>query len=169
MFTRENVGQLRHNLQHIPHNSGIYQWWFLEADAKRLLEPMLTVTDESKIKKESIHNQSYWLMYFGIANKSLNQRAKWHICQHHSVSAVKSGYLSTLRATLSALLQKAQSQTEQEVNEILDRCYWEWQLAENPKKMEREALLQGYFPLNIQGNTKIDQKRLKELRKEYKK
>lgn len=169
MFIRENVYQLRLNLQHIPHNSRVYQWWFLEADAKRLLEPMQSTIDESKIKKESIHNQSYWLMYFGIANKSLNQRAKWHIYQHHSVSAVKSGYLSTLRATLSALLQKPQSQTEQEVNEILDRCYWEWQLDENPKKTEREALSQGYFPLNIQGNKELDQTILKELRKEYKK
>lgn len=167
--TPNNVSRLRNNLRCIPNHAGVYQWWFLESDAEKLLEPIQSVIDKNQIKKEIIHGQSYWLMYFGIANKNLNQRIKWHICQCHSVSSVKSGYLSTLRASISALLQKEQTQSEQDVNHILDRCYLAWQLDENPKETEKNVLTQGYFPLNIQGNKKINQKILKQLRKSFKK
>lgn len=132
--------------------------------------------DESeidKIQKRDIEGEEYWALYFGISNDMLG-RAKWHILQKHSVSAVKHGTLSTLRQSLSALLDIDMSFSEADVNMFMDNnCYWEWEYTDNSKIEETNALRSNdkCYPLNIQENLTVGKdiiKKLKRIRKEHK-
>ena len=102
-------------------------------------------------------------------------RAKWHILQKHSVSAVKHGTLSTLRQSLSALLDIDMSFSEEDINMFMDNnCYWEWEYTDNSKIEETNALRSNdkCYPLNIQDNLTVGKdiiKNLKRIRKEHKK
>jgi hypothetical protein len=85
-------------------------------------------------------------------------RAKWHILQKHSVSAVKYGTLSTLRQSLSALLDIDMSFSEEDINMFMDNnCYWEWEYTDNSKIEETNALRSNdkCYPLNIQENLTV--------------
>ena len=87
----------------------------------------LKYVDNKSIDKDDINGEQYWCLYLGIS-KNLRQRIRWHVAQKHTQSAVNSGYLSTLRKTISALLdsKKNPMKTEQAVNKVLDECYWDW-------------------------------------------
>ena len=107
-----------------------------------------------KIQKRDIDGEEYWALYFGISNDMLG-RAKWHILQKHSKSAVKYGTLSTLRQSLSALLDIDMSFSEEDVNMFMDNnCYWEWEYTDNAKEEEKNELHSDdkCYPLNIQEN-----------------
>lgn len=137
----------------VSHAEGVYRWWFTEQDAKCLLVPFGNILDWKKIKTHRFEGQIYYALYVGISN-DLHQRIKWHSKQKHSPSAVKSGYLSTLRRTISGLIGKDCSQSEKDVSDILERCYWEWDEMNNSEVWEKNELNQQryYYPLNIQGN-----------------
>ena len=151
---------------------GVYCWWFKQCAAFELLKAFPEF-DRDKLQSRQIDGETYLALYFGIS-KNLKERIEWHVSQHHSLSAVKSGYLSTLRQTLSAVLHKDMSISKQSVNRLMDdNCYWEWECTDSEndaKEREKAELTQSIYcyPLNIQGNKTISKeclKALKELRK----
>ncbi len=176
-YNRIAVKELRLQLSHrdcnVTTGPGVYRWWFPKTMALQLLKPLKGV-DNSRILKEKIGGKEYWCLYFGIS-KDLRQRAKWHTMQKHSASAVKSGFLSTLRRTITALLGIDASKSEQQVNDVMDLAYWDWCATpthDEAKLIETKTLAAGYFPLNVQENKGVDPsvvQQLKQLRKAYKK
>lgn len=158
--------------------SGVYRWWFREEDAKHLLNQLPNVEIERILKhKFNGDDNCYWALYFGIS-KNLKQRIVWHICQAHTTSAVKSGFLSTLRQTISALLNKDMTRSQADVNNLMeDSCYWEWDYTESEAeaiKIETMELSQNQYiyPLNLAKNKTVSKKHLKcleILRKNYRK
>ena len=157
----------------IPQEPGIYRWWFPQETARKLLSSIHGI-EINRICKEVIQGEEYWCLYFGIA-KDLRQRIRWHACQKHTASAVKHGILSTLRQSISALLQLDQTTSTDKVSELLERCYWDWLSTaskEDAKIIEKREISKGYFPINIQENKSVDPTvltQLKSLRKEHKK
>lgn len=154
---------------------GVYRWWFKESCINNILSSLPLTTDEiNKIQKDVINGETYYALYFGIS-KDMFGRAKWHIVQKHTQSSVNHGALSTLRQTLSALLNKDMSAAESCVNQFMDNnCYWEWEYDNNPKSKEIAELTSKYvcYPLNIKENKTVNKdvlNGLKKLRKEYKK
>ena len=152
---------------------GIYTWWFRESCVDDLLAPLQGI-DKDKIQTDTIDGAKYYALYFGIAN-SCRQRARWHMAQHHSDSSVRSGSLSTLRQTLSALLRRDMTKAEDAVNKFIrTNCYWQWEYTLNRKQaedIERGELSTHYYPLNIQGNKVVPSEitgNLSYLRRKYK-
>ena len=157
----------------IPKEPGIYRWWFPKETAQQLLSSIHGI-ETNRICKEVIQGEEYWCLYFGIA-KDLRQRIRWHACQKHTASAVEHGILSTLRQSISALLQLDQTMSTDKVSELLERCYWDWLSTaskEDAKIIEKREISKGYFPINIQENKSVAPTvlaQLKSLRKEHKK
>ena len=154
---------------------GVYRWWFKAKAAQTLLENLPLIQEElAKIQTRDIDGEEYWCLYFGISKDMLG-RAKWHITQKHSQSAVKHGTLSTLRNTLGALLGEDMSKSRDKVNEFMDdNCYWEWDYSKTPKAVENAELssVDKCYPLNIQENktvSNIVRKEITALRKLHKK
>ena len=161
------------NFEKVETCPGVYTWWFRSSCVNRLLMPLGTI-EKKRIQPQVIDGEEYCALYFGIA-KSCRQRARWHMAQHHSDSSVRSGYLSTLRQTLSALLGKDMTKAEQDVNDFIGKnCYWQWEYTatrEEAEKIEHDELSKNYYPLNIQGNKVVPPDiigTLKGLRKKYK-
>lgn len=171
----ESVKTLRdERFASVEKKSGVYTWWFKKSCLIGLLKELPNI-NISKLQHKKIDNTDYYALYFGIA-KNCRERASWHISQHHSVSFVRSGYLSTLRQTLSALLGKNMTEAEETVNSFIDEnCFWEWQYTtsrEEAHVIEAEELKKNLYPLNIQGNKMAPREiscALSALRKKYKK
>ena len=181
MDNLDKVSELRKSLENRTcvikrKKSGVYCWWFKHEKAQALLMKLPLTPDElSKIQRREIGGKEYWALYFGISKDMLG-RAKWHITQKHSASAVKYGTISTLRNTLGALLGIDMSKSEKDVNDLIDEsCYWEWEYAIDYKDREANELSskdKKCYPLNIQENETVSEAVLTELRKlrrEYKK
>lgn len=158
----------------VPTVPGCYCFWFDKQGMQKILKPLESVCTR-KLQKKVIDGKDCYALYFGIA-KNLKDRAKWHICQHHSMSSVKSGYLSTLRQTLSALLRLNMSVSEKSVNTFLDEhCYFEYfgkKTLDESRACEENELCKNYYPLNIQHNKCVEKQTinsLKHIRKEYRK
>ena len=173
----EKVSVLKQQIQQkscsVPKSPGVYRWWFTEEDTQLLMKPFGNNLCWHRIDQRKIDGNTYYALYVGIS-KDLLGRIKWHATQKHSASAVKSGYLSTLRQSVSALLGKDQSKSEKCVSAILEQCYWEWEVMQNPEVWERNELQQPdyYYPINLQHNQSFPkqlQDVLSKLRKCYKK
>lgn len=81
---------------------GTYRWWFHESCLKDL---GLSENGSYVLKSGMINGEKYYALYFGIAVKeTIRERFNWHINQSHSYSNIRSGTISTLRHSLSALL-----------------------------------------------------------------
>lgn len=167
--------RIKENLKRISDKPGYYKWWAKKEDVEMLLEKLdvdMTFEDiESDIEKKDM---DLYCIYIGIAEReSIRNRLDWHVNQGHKFSAIKSGYLSTLRQSLSSLL--SQNQKDEEVtNQFIDNLYIEYfEVAEEDKKelrkIEKEAMERHLYILNIQGNhhSKVGEikKKLKELRR----
>ncbi len=174
LCSTDTVKNLRDTVaQKVTMQPGVYRWWF-KADAARKLLAQLPAIDYGKISKCFYEEEEYFALYFGIA-KNLQERLNWHIRQHHTLSSVKSGYLSTLRQSLSALLCEDMSKAEQYINKFIDNnCVVEWEDTTNRQQaeaIERNELSDAScccYPLNIQDNLAVPKcaiQRLKELRK----
>lgn len=154
----------------------VYQWWF-PSIPEILRDPTWDI-EIDRIDKKEIENQTYYLMYVGIGSHC-QQRLSWHIVQRHTLSNVRSGYLSTLRQTLCAILKLDMTTpiAQQKVDELMDKCYVEWNLypgksKEDIEDIESELLKKGYYPLNIDKNENLPKqwiRELKKLRKKHKK
>ena len=161
------------NFEKVEACPGIYTWWFQESCVDKLLE-QLGAVEKKRIQQCTIGGSKYYALYFGIA-KSCRQRARWHMAQRHTQSSVQSGYLSTLRQTLSALLGYDMTKAEKKVNDFIgENCYWQWEYTatrEEAEDREQHELRTNYYPLNIQGNKVVPPDiigTLKGLRKKYK-
>lgn len=156
----------------IPQSPGVYCWWFEEEGAKALLKALPGV-DLSKIQSRMVDNKRWLALYFGIS-KDLRRRICWHMTQHHSLSSVNSGYISTLRLSLSALLGLPATEAEEAVNSFMDQyCVIDYKPVENMDEaelIEKKELSTKLYPLNITNNRFVDHSittALKKLRKEY--
>lgn len=155
---------------------GWYRWWCTKEAAIPLLSLIGIRKTEPQLLRKEIDGRDYIAIYFGIS-KDLNGRIKWHICQNHTAGSVRSGFLSTLRQSLSALLNNDMSKSQQLVNNFIDdNCYLEYENtlthkdAENIEKTELSQ--EYYYPLNIAGAKSTPQyvkDNLKKLRKTHKK
>lgn len=174
---RKNIGNKTSQIQAKP---GVYRWWFKSSIAKTIIAKLGNVYDIKNLQHKNIEGEDYVALYFGIAGgkTGLLGRVKWHISQHHTVSAAESGFLSTLRQTLCAIggYNMSDSKGEAWVNKIMDdNCWWEWDYTQNDKiaeDMETSELSSRLYPLNIEKNVLADKnamKTLKELREKYRK
>ena len=151
---------------------GFYKWYFKTSIANDLMKRLPRV-DYNKLQHKTINNEDYVLLYVGIA-KSLRERAKWHMAQKHTLSSIKSGTISTLRHTLSALNAKYLCDSEDFINNFMEEnCYWEYMetlTKDDAHEIEVRELNINYYPLNIQENRVVEKENLvtlKALRKEY--
>ncbi|MBR4561461.1 MAG: hypothetical protein IKO23_06060 [Bacteroidales bacterium] len=169
----KSIKELRNDLSCVEKKPGCYIWWF-DKNGKDMLLKSLPDFNISSIPRKG----NYYALYYGIA-KDCRQRINWHINQKHSFSAVKSGYLSTLRQTLSALLGKDMTCSEKDVNDFMDtHCCWSWEYtpsretAEDIESVELSTQSKNCYPLNIQKNKTVSHdviQKLTELRKKHKK
>ena len=115
-----------------------------------------------------------YCIYIGIAEReSIRNRLNWHVNQDHKPSAIKSGYLSTLRQSLSSIL--SQNQKDEEVtNQFIDKLYIEYFEVDEEtegklREIEKEEMEKHLYILNIQGNhhPKVGEikKKLRKIRK----
>ena len=180
MKNRESVATLRRMIEckqsPFENRAGVYRWWFKEDAAMQLLGQLPPVNTE-RIAKRLIDGNFYWALYFGISG-NLRQRAAWHINQKHTPSAVKSGYLSTLRQVISALLNEDMTKSQDSVNKLMDtNCYLEWDYTSTKKEaeeLETNDLSQSLciYALNRTKNKTVSKEHLKcltELRSKYRK
>lgn len=168
--------RIKENLKRISDKPGYYKWWAKKEDVEILLEKLdvdITFEDiESDIEKKE--DMDLYCIYIGIAEKeSIRNRLNWHVNQGHKQSAIKSGYLSTLRQSLSSLLSQNQKD-EEATNQFIDNLYIEYfEVAGEDKKelreIEKKEMGKHLYILNIHGNrhSKVGEikKKLKELRK----
>lgn len=176
------VSKIRSSKDEIEKDVGIYCWWFKDDCVEVLLKSLSKDLDWSRLASQSfqhkiIDNIKYTALYVGIAagKDGILGRFKWHIGQKHTVSNVTKGYLSTLRRTLSALLNfkllknntEVNNNSQEKLNTFIDKnCMLEWNYYPKQSKkdlaaIEDEIINSGYYPLNIQGNKQTS----KELRK----
>jgi hypothetical protein len=97
-------------LSKIPPEKGLY-FWFIKPET---LESLFKMNSNITYNIEYNGNK-YALAYIGSAGtgkkkqSNLNERLKWHLCQQHTESNVRSGILSTLRTGISAMLSDRKS------------------------------------------------------------
>lgn len=164
----------QNNFATIPKQSGVYILWMMEKQAVQLLNQLPKVQIE-KIQRQELDGESYLAVYTGIATKDLRGRAKWHLLPSvkHTQKSVASGYLSTLRQSLSALLGIGMTHSTAAVNALLDEyCYFAWEDEADFSAFETNELTTKYYPINIQNNKVVEKETiaaLKALRKQFKK
>ena len=116
---------------------GWYKWWALKEVLEKLLNSKYIKNEHLSyllphLTNKKIRGVDYYYIYVGIAVKeSIRDRLNWHINQHHTISSVKSGILSTLRQTISSLVAGNQFD-EKTTNRLIDSLFVE------------------YFPINLE-------------------
>ena len=174
MSGRHQLSELRDsNWNTIPETPGFYTWYFEPKIAKGLLKTLNLKAESLDLKTA---DNGYLALYCGIA-KDLKQRVDWHASQSLNFSALKSGFLSTLRFTLLALTNSPYNhpRTESKLNRLLDSCLFQWQATKSKKDaeaVEQTTLQRGCYPLNLQNNRRPElsesKRMLSRLRTEYK-
>lgn len=156
---------------------GFYRWWFKKETAESLIKNMgKWLTEKDKFLMQNFDGDAYIALYFGIS-KDMRTRIKWHSSDKHKPSSVSTGFISTLRQTLSALLEIPMTESEDAINNFLDNnCIWEWSYTdthEMARQVELNTLSPNssyYYPLNVESNHTVHKDALKWLklqRKEY--
>lgn len=170
------------NLCGIPNDKpGYYKWWAKEEDVIVLFKKLDFEFLKYKDYLEKIDN--WYCIYVGVAIKeSIRARINWHINDKHNESAVRSGYLSTFRKSISSVIAKNQYDKET-TNDFIDKLkveYFEVDLTIKSneatteiEKREKELINKYLRLLNIKGNhhkkASDIKKKLISLRKEAKK
>jgi len=172
--------RLKEHLIKIPNNKpGWYRWWCPETELKRLLNSKYISKKYlekimSHLTKKEIKGRTYYYVYVGVAiNESIRDRLNWHVNQHHSKSSVESGFLSTLRQSLSSLVAGNQYD-EIATNNFIDKLIIEYtsiNLSIHSKEakyeietIEKNEINSNVLPLNIRDNkNKLIINYLKEL------
>lgn len=159
---------------------GYYKWWASEKELKTLLNSKYIDNKYFKallpfLTKKEIKGKTYYYIYVGVAiNESIRERLDWHINQHHTKTSVESGFLSTLRQTLSSLVAGNQYD-EKNTNEFIDKLLVEYaevdleihskEAKEKIEKIEKDEINNNVLPLNIKDNkNEMLTNYLKELR-----
>ena len=158
---------------------GWYKWWAQKESLEILLNskyinnkylsdllPYLTT--------KVIDGKTYYYIYVGVAIKeSIKNRLNWHVNQHHTKSSVESGFLSTLRQTISSLVAGNQYD-EDATNDLIDMLIVEYYEVDLPikskeakekiERIEKSELSENVIPLNLRDNkSSVVKEYLKEL------
>ena len=143
----------------LPKDSGVYFWYI---DGKGALKLRINVED-------CFQKDGLYLIYVGLS-KSIKQRLESHCFGKHRESSIKSGFLSTLRQTLSALLVGNMNHSEEIINLFIDNhMSVEYKIREDYIEYEKSLISKYNLPLNLRGNrTHPFYKTLKLKRKECK-
>ena len=84
----------------------------------------------------------------------MNERLKWHYNDKHSPSSIKSGFVSTLRQTLSALLVGEMVTAKRVVDKFLrEEMEVEYKVCSDYKERELELIKSNNLPLNLKNNS----------------
>jgi hypothetical protein len=160
---------------------GIY-FWFMHPRCYNILNKYISNFSSLPDKYvKSINGIDYDLVYLGTAgtgkmgNSNLFERLRWHLCEKHNDNKVCRGYLSTLRAGLSALL--ADDLIENKVEETFNSfvcenmyIYWLDYQSENNIDNDEKILIKTIRPLlNIKNNPNAKANSFDNNTKEYRK
>ena len=136
----------------IPSVPGVY-WWYFPRDAIDHLR-IAELSDVSKLQLRHAPDGMVCL-YCGMAN-NLAERIEWHAAQKLTLSALRSGFLSTFRFSLLALNDFDYLQGGRQIDEYCDGLSIAWREAVTrgeASQLERAELLgENHYPLNISGN-----------------
>ena len=172
---KQQVKKLRINSSVIDSKPGIYRCWFKKSCVGTLLKPINGLINMTELQHCSFEDVDYVALYCG-ESKDVHQRILWHISQNHTQSAVNSGFLSTLRQTICALMGMNMTNATKKINDFMDeKCLFEWEYTNTVKDAKRKEIVElknNYYPLNIQHNKAVSndtQKKIVSLRKQYKK
>lgn len=144
-------------LKDIPNVPGWYRWWAPLDVVKQLLNsPFISGTYLEQLTpyltERVVDGDPYYCVYVGIA-KSLRSRLHWHVNQNHTEKAVETGYLSTLRQSVSSLVAGNQFEKD-ETNRIIDQMLIEYYSLPKSVKMDAaEELLEKTELSEIQNMT----------------
>ncbi len=131
---------------------GVYWWYFPEPCLDSFQITERCGADGLCLRRTA---QRKVCLYHGMA-KSLRQRIIWHSEQKLTLSALRSGFLSTFRFTLLALNGYDYSAGAQEIDRFMDQLSICGKLAATAieaKSAEAEEIAGQYlYPLNLQGN-----------------
>lgn len=146
---------------------GWYRWWASKESLKKLLNSKFISKEYMSylvkhLTKKRIYNKTYYYVYVGVAVKeSIQERLNWHVNQKHSKTSVESGFLSTLRQTLSSLIAGNQYD-EEATNDFIDTLFIEYYPIDYPIKskeakvlieeIEKSELNSNVIPLNLRDN-----------------
>ena len=167
-ITSPKVLRDKKELDNIPDSPGYYKWWAPGPTVKKLLGKFYHELAPGLTEGKG-ELSGYFYIYVGIASKSLRDRLNWHINQINSVGAVKSGFLSTLRKSISSLALGDQFDTDG-TNDIINRMIAQYEVCGDFKEKEDKEIDGHMLPLNIKGqkNQKLKNgftKYLKEVRR----
>lgn len=170
LVNRCRVVELREKLLELTDNSPvIYQWWFHANAAAVVLTQIGEDVQNPRILHDRIDGEDYLALYAG-KGKSCRQRFDWHIRQKQDARTVRHGFLSTLRQTICGLLGINAVDNEALVNSFIDcNCVLDWTCYPglSPAELgalEKERILSGYFPLNLQSNPNVSKEIKRALR-----
>lgn len=159
------VSSIRQQIRVVEKQPGTYRWWFPEKEANKLLahfKSPMTIDDRKLQEWTDKNGEKYVALYCGIG-KDMRQRVHWHI-----FGPFKS---STLRRTLGSIIVTTTDNAEslaKKVNELIDKCYWEWEYVpyEVANEWEESELseIQYVYPFNIKENTIVSKEWIKELK-----
>lgn len=168
-------------LLEIEKNPGYYKWWATKKDFKLLLSELGGNFNE--VLADIEQKDGLYCIYVGIAVKeSIQRRINWHVNDKHNAQRVKSGFLSTLRKSISSVIAKNQN-AKDVTNEFMNRLkievfYSNYKIKSSEAKdeletIEKQLMKNHLYILNIRDNahpkcTQI-KKNLSRLRKEGKK
>jgi len=125
-----------------PNKSGVYFWYVSEQGATQLGIEI----------KDCVKKDDKYLVYIGLA-KNLNQRLDWHYNDKHSPSSIKSGFVSTLRQTLSALLVGEMVTAKLIVDRFLrEEMEVRYEVCNNYFERELDLINSHNLPLNLRNN-----------------
>jgi hypothetical protein len=146
-------------MENFPSLSGVYYWYVSKIGAEKL------GIDVSECLKED----DMFLVYIGLA-KNINERLNWHLNDSHSHSSIRSGFVSTLRQTLSALLVGNMVSSKEIVDEFLRKeMKVRYEICQDYEDRESKLIKEHNLPLNIRGNRSHPfYSTLKKLRKKSK-
>jgi len=171
LANRCRVSEMRIRILEITDESPvIYMWWFRHDAARVILAQIGDDVTNERIMHDQIDGEDYLALYVG-KGKSCRERFSWHIRQHHDERTVRHGFLSTLRQTMCAVMGVNAVGNEAVVNAFIDQsCVLDWTCfpgitPEELGRIEKEKILSGYFPLNIQGNGNLPRDLKRALRK----
>lgn len=146
---------------------GWYRWWCPKKEVNKLLNSKYISENYFEeilphLTKKTINRKLYYYIYVGVAvNESIRDRLNWHVNQHHSKSSVESGFLSTLRQSLSSLIAGNQYD-EIATNKFIDKLVIEYCCVNLPihsieakkeiEAIEKNEMNNNTLPLNIRDN-----------------
>lgn len=145
----------------VPKEPILYRWWFPEDSVvfKKIKEHSKENKELGKllqeVEQQEIEGKNFLALYFGKSNKGYRRFIQ------HSTGNV---HTSTIRHTIYGLCIGGEynKAKEPEISAILDECYFEWlafpKEGELIECLEGLCIALGHYPLNVEGNSAIDEK-----------